>query len=526
MAAETATATQSPASNSAVNVNGSNEDLEDLVANMEIKEPPEVVVEEEEDSVEPEPGKNDTTTKDLEAIDDVDKVDSADDVGDRDPEEEEEVTPPESPRTSEQRIAVNLDPQEEEEAGEYLVAAAAASAAGNASTSASLASIASSLSATATATPATTAGAATAASSSSTDDLLLLPSPATSSLHHQQQKSYDYLLKVLLVGDSDVGKQEILAGLDDGMTESPFCSSTGGAGKVLDKEAQIRPFNGPNPISAFKQTIILIDGKRVKLQLWDTSGQGRFCTIIRSYSRGAQGILLVYDITNKWSFEGIDRWLKEVDQVGIVGETFWNAAATHHSQTFSSSHLHSFILIPFSPSARSRHPESFGRQPPAPGVPPPGGSRRGGRVRREERDGILRGLPASQLQHFRELRRAGQDGAHAQRHGAAVEVKQRWVNDHYNCIFRLDIARHSFAVSTLYEACAHAIVNRTTVYGIDRLPLPDSVKQNLKSYAMTNNTSSLRHSVKLTIMSDLTECSINCRIFRVKRRSSTAAARP
>lgn len=58
-----------------------------------------------------------------------------------------------------------------------------------------------------------------------------------------------------------------------------------------------------------------MDGKRVKLQLWDTSGQGRFCTIIRSYSRGAQGILLVYDITNKWSFDGIDRWLKEVEEV-------------------------------------------------------------------------------------------------------------------------------------------------------------------------------------------------------------------
>ena len=69
--------------------------------------------------------------------------------------------------------------------------------------------------------------------------------------------------------------------------------------------------------SAFKTTTILIDGKRVKLQLWDTSGQGRFCTIIRSYSRGAQGILLVYDITNKWSFEGINRWLKEVDQVSL-----------------------------------------------------------------------------------------------------------------------------------------------------------------------------------------------------------------
>ena len=47
----------------------------------------------------------------------------------------------------------------------------------------------------------------------------------------------------------------------------------------------------------------------------DTSGQGRFCTIFRSYSRGAQGILLVYDITNKWSFDGIDRWIKEIDEV-------------------------------------------------------------------------------------------------------------------------------------------------------------------------------------------------------------------
>ena len=81
----------------------------------------------------------------------------------------------------------------------------------------------------------------------------ILPAGFLSS-HH---KSYDYLLKVLLVGDSDVGKQEILAGLEDGSAE--YCSST----------------------PAFKQTIILIDGKRVKLQLWDASGQGRFCTIIR-----------------------------------------------------------------------------------------------------------------------------------------------------------------------------------------------------------------------------------------------------
>jgi GTPase SAR1 family protein len=67
--------------------------------------------------------------------------------------------------------------------------------------------------------------------------------------------------------------------------------------------------------TAYKTTTILLDGKRVRLQVWDTSGQGRFCTIIRSYSRGAQGVLLVYDITSKWSFDGIDRWVKEVEEV-------------------------------------------------------------------------------------------------------------------------------------------------------------------------------------------------------------------
>ncbi|XP_067914090.1 ras-related protein Rab-40B isoform X2 [Heterodontus francisci] len=80
-------------------------------------------------------------------------------------------------------------------------------------------------------------------------------------------KAYDFLLKFLLVGDSDVGKGEILASLQDGASESPY---------------------GYNMGIDYKTTTILLDGRRVKLQLWDTSGQGRFCTIFRSYSRGAQ----------------------------------------------------------------------------------------------------------------------------------------------------------------------------------------------------------------------------------------------
>ncbi|CAK9291022.1 unnamed protein product, partial [Gordionus sp. m RMFG-2023] len=102
--------------------------------------------------------------------------------------------------------------------------------------------------------------------------------------------AHDYYLKFLLVGDSDVGKSEILNYLE-GYYEN----------NILGINSKTSLFN--------------LDGKKIKLQLWDTSGQGRFCTIIRSYSRGAHGVLLVYDITNKWSFKGIDRWLKEIDNV-------------------------------------------------------------------------------------------------------------------------------------------------------------------------------------------------------------------
>ncbi|XP_071960849.1 ras-related protein Rab-40C-like [Antedon mediterranea] len=113
------------------------------------------------------------------------------------------------------------------------------------------------------------------------------------SVRPHSPRSYDYQLKFLLVGDSDVGKGEILNRIQDGTPDSSLYMSNG---------------------VEHKTTTILLDGKRVRLQLWDTSGQGRFCTILRTYSRGVQGILVVYDITNRWSFDGIDRWLKEIDE--------------------------------------------------------------------------------------------------------------------------------------------------------------------------------------------------------------------
>uniref|UniRef100_A0A0N5AIM9 SOCS box domain-containing protein n=1 Tax=Syphacia muris TaxID=451379 RepID=A0A0N5AIM9_9BILA len=110
----------------------------------------------------------------------------------------------------------------------------------------------------------------------------------------QRREGHEYLLKFLLVGDSDVGKNEITDSLETFPASTPSTS-----------------FVSPN---VSKITSILLEGRRVRIQLWDTSGQGRFATIFRSFSRGAQGVLLVYDITNRWSFEGIRRWLAEIDE--------------------------------------------------------------------------------------------------------------------------------------------------------------------------------------------------------------------
>lgn len=59
------------------------------------------------------------------------------------------------------------------------------------------------------------------------------------------------------------------------------------------------------------------DSKRIKLQIWDTAGQERFRTITTSYFRGAQGILLVYDVTDKKSFNSIRNWVGQIQQVSI-----------------------------------------------------------------------------------------------------------------------------------------------------------------------------------------------------------------
>jgi Ras-related protein Rab-8A len=105
--------------------------------------------------------------------------------------------------------------------------------------------------------------------------------------------SYDILIKLLLIGDTGVGKSCLLLRFSDDAFTTSFITTIG-----ID----------------FKIKTIELDGKRVKLQIWDTAGQERFRTITTAYYRGAMGILLVYDVTDEQSFQNIRNWIRNIEQ--------------------------------------------------------------------------------------------------------------------------------------------------------------------------------------------------------------------
>eukprot|EP00162_Nutomonas_longa_P004796 comp15509_c0_seq1/m.23682 comp15509_c0_seq1/g.23682 ORF comp15509_c0_seq1/g.23682 comp15509_c0_seq1/m.23682 type:complete len:210 (-) comp15509_c0_seq1:185-814(-) len=105
--------------------------------------------------------------------------------------------------------------------------------------------------------------------------------------------AYDYLIKLLLIGDSGVGKSCLLLRFSDNTFTTSFITTIG-----ID----------------FKIRTIELDGKKIKLQIWDTAGQERFRTITTAYYRGAMGILLVYDVTDETSFANIRNWMRNIEQ--------------------------------------------------------------------------------------------------------------------------------------------------------------------------------------------------------------------
>ncbi|GMT19254.1 hypothetical protein PFISCL1PPCAC_10551, partial [Pristionchus fissidentatus] len=106
-------------------------------------------------------------------------------------------------------------------------------------------------------------------------------------------------LKILIIGESGVGKSSLMLRFVD---------------DVFDPEQ-------PATIGVdFRVTSMNVDGNRVKLAIWDTAGQERFRTLTPSYYRGAQGIIFVYDVTNRSTMDRLDHWLTETETYCTKGD--------------------------------------------------------------------------------------------------------------------------------------------------------------------------------------------------------------
>ncbi|KAK8803215.1 hypothetical protein WA158_000909 [Blastocystis sp. Blastoise] len=103
----------------------------------------------------------------------------------------------------------------------------------------------------------------------------------------------DYSVKLLIIGDSAVGKTCILMQYACHAFFRTYITTIG-----ID----------------FKIKTINVEGKNIKLQIWDTAGQERFRTITTSYFRGAEAVMLVYSVTNRESFNSVTNWMQQIYQ--------------------------------------------------------------------------------------------------------------------------------------------------------------------------------------------------------------------
>ena len=113
----------------------------------------------------------------------------------------------------------------------------------------------------------------------------------------------EFLYKILLLGDSSVGKTCFLMRYTDNTFQEIHMSTIG-----LDYKLK---------------NVQLDDGKIVKIQIWDTAGQDRFRSITKNYYKGAHGIILIYDVTSRKTFENVKNWVTQIreevsDKVSII----------------------------------------------------------------------------------------------------------------------------------------------------------------------------------------------------------------
>jgi len=102
---------------------------------------------------------------------------------------------------------------------------------------------------------------------------------------------HNFLAKVIIIGDSGVGKTNLLTKFCEGVFKDSYVATIG-----VD----------------FKLKTIALDDCKVKLQIWDTAGQERFRNITQTYYKGASGIILTYSINNQQSFKNIGSWIKQI----------------------------------------------------------------------------------------------------------------------------------------------------------------------------------------------------------------------
>ncbi|XP_077261343.1 ras-related protein Rab-37 isoform X2 [Temnothorax americanus] len=113
-----------------------------------------------------------------------------------------------------------------------------------------------------------------------------------SALKRDQEKEDNFAHKTILLGDSGVGKTSLLVQFDTGRFQPGNFAATVGIG--------------------FTNKVVTVDDTPIKLQIWDTAGQERFRSVTHAYYRDAHALLLLYDVTNKTSYDNIRAWLSEI----------------------------------------------------------------------------------------------------------------------------------------------------------------------------------------------------------------------